>query len=92
MNCIEKYESLSGDLLESHGTRLAFFKGSHKPDLLIVGEAPGSEENFQGRPFVGPSGNLLDQLIVDGGLSDSRVARLFVGKVLVKDCQPLMRT
>jgi len=78
MNCIQKYESLRGDLLESHGTRLAFFKGSHKPELLIVGEAPGPEENFQGRPFVGPSGNLLNQLIVDHGLSDSCVAFLNV--------------
>ena len=74
MNPIEKYKSLRGDLLESHRTRLAFFKGSHNPDLLIVGEAPGPLEDFHGVPFVGPSGKLIDQLIVECGLSCFRVA------------------
>ena len=51
MNPIEKYGELTGDILESDGTKLAFFKGSLKPSLLIVGEAPGLEENIQGLPL-----------------------------------------
>lgn len=41
-----------------------------RPLLAIVGEAPGQHEEIQGRPFVGPSGHLLDQL-----LSAARITR-----------------
>jgi DNA polymerase len=36
--------------------------------VLIVGEAPGEQEVKQGRPFVGPSGRLLDELLDERGL------------------------
>lgn len=36
--------------------------------LLLLGEAPGEEEERQGRPFVGPSGKLLDELLALAGL------------------------
>ena len=62
MNPIEKYSELTGDILEGDGTQLAFFRGSLEPRLLIVGEAPGPEENIQGIPFVGRSGQLLEFL------------------------------
>ena len=78
MNPIKKYKSLRDDLLVSHSSKLAFFKGSHNPDLLIVGEAPGPLENLHGVPFVGPSGKLIDQLIVECGLSCFQVAFLNV--------------
>lgn len=35
--------------------------------ILVVGEAPGAEEETQGRPFVGPSGQLLRQWLTDAG-------------------------
>lgn len=76
MNPIEKYDQLTGDILEPECSRLAFFKGSNKPDVLIVGEAPGLEENLKGKPFVGPSGNLIEQLIAECGLSGFKVAYL----------------
>jgi len=45
-----------------------FGEGSEKAELLFVGEAPGEEEDMQGRPFVGRAGKLLDHLIEKIGL------------------------
>ena len=43
-------------------------------ELLLVGEAPGAEEDLAGVPFVGRSGRLLDSLLAEAGLSRERVA------------------
>ena len=43
-------------------------EGSPTADVLLVGEAPGASEDKQGRPFVGRSGKLLDQLLAEAGL------------------------
>lgn len=40
--------------------------------LLLLGEAPGEEEERQGKPFVGPSGKLLDDLLLMAGLTRSQ--------------------
>ncbi len=42
--------------------------------LLLVGEAPGAEEDLVGRPFVGRSGRLLDSLLEQAGIERSLVA------------------
>lgn len=42
--------------------------------LLLVGEAPGAQEDLSGRPFVGRGGQLLDQLLADAGLDRGHVA------------------
>jgi DNA polymerase len=44
--------------------------------LLVVGEAPGAQEDTSGRPFVGRSGQLLDRLLAEAGLPRDRVAVL----------------
>jgi uracil-DNA glycosylase family 4 len=44
-------------------TTVVFASGSPNSDLMIVGEAPGRDEDLAGQPFVGRSGKLLDQLI-----------------------------
>lgn len=54
-----------------------------RPDVLLVGEAPGVQEDEAGLPFVGRSGQLLDQLLAEAGLLRSRVA---VANVL--KCRP----
>ncbi len=41
--------------------------GDPTSPLMLVGEAPGAEEDRQGRPFVGPSGRLLDQMLAAAG-------------------------
>ena len=44
----------------SSRTQSVFGKGSLSPTVLFVGEAPGEQEDRQGKPFVGPAGQLLD--------------------------------
>ncbi len=51
--------------------------------LMLIGEAPGAEEDRLGRPFVGRSGQLLDRLLSEAGLSRTDVS---VGNVL--KCRP----
>ncbi len=43
-------------------------EGSRNADVVFVGEGPGFYEDQQGRPFVGPAGQLLDQLLASVGL------------------------
>lgn len=43
-------------------------------DVLLIGEAPGAQEDATGVPFVGRAGQLLDSLLADAGLPRSRVA------------------
>lgn len=50
--------------LLSDGARQAVFsRGNPDADLMVIGEAPGREEDIQGKPFVGRSGQLLDRML-----------------------------
>lgn len=49
--------------LHSTRTRTVFGVGHQNADLLIVGEAPGADEDRQGEPFVGRAGGLLDTML-----------------------------
>ncbi len=46
-------------------TQVVFGRGDPGADLVFVGEAPGAEEDAQGLPFVGRSGQLLDRLVLE---------------------------
>src|SRR3712207_5134990 len=46
-------------------TQVVFGVGNPAADLVFVGEGPGAEEDRQGLPFVGRSGKLLDQLVLE---------------------------
>jgi uracil-DNA glycosylase family 4 len=48
-------------------------EGPENADIMFIGEAPGWNEDQQGRPFVGASGKFLDQLIASIGLSRDQV-------------------
>ena len=76
MNPIDKYSKLCDDPPSAEGTRLAFFKGSLRPDVLIVGEAPGPDENIAGVPFVGRSGRLVEDVTARVGLDNFEIAFL----------------
>ncbi len=52
---------------------VVFGEGDRQARLLFVGEAPGEEEDIQGRPFVGRAGKLLDQMIERTGLARQEV-------------------
>jgi DNA polymerase len=54
-----------------------------RPRFVLVGEAPGATEDETGRPFMGRSGALLDQLLVEAGLDRAEAAVLNVVK-----CRP----
>jgi len=56
---------------------------SGRPRLVLVGEAPGATEDETGRPFVGRSGQLLDQLLGEAGLDRADAAVLNIVK-----CRP----
>jgi len=47
-------------------------EGPMFPDIAIVGEAPGAEEEIQGRPFVGRSGKLVNKLLEELGIDRSK--------------------
>lgn len=61
-------ESFDGCPLKETATRLCFADGNPQAPLMLIGEAPGAEEDRQGRPFVGASGQLLDRMLATIGL------------------------
>jgi uracil-DNA glycosylase len=58
-------------------------EGPVDAEVMLIGEGPGFHEDRQGRPFVGPSGQFLDQLLGMAGLSRPQV---FIGNVV--KCRP----
>ena len=48
--------------------RLVIGRGSVFADLLIIGEAPGAKEDLEGKPYVGKSGKLLNELLIKVGI------------------------
>ncbi len=60
-----------------------FGVGDHNADWLIIGEAPGSEEDRQGEPFVGRAGKLLNSMLLACGLQREQV---FIANIL--KCRP----
>jgi uracil-DNA glycosylase family 4 len=54
---------MEDDPLFPEGTNMVIYRGNPLAKLMIIGEAPGTEEDRQGKPFVGRSGKLLDQIL-----------------------------
>jgi len=57
---------MKDDPLAKAGTNVVISRGNPNAKLLIVGEAPGPQENIKGKPFVGPAGQLLDKILQAG--------------------------
>ncbi len=55
---------MKSDPLANAGTNIVISRGNPKARLLLIGEAPGPQENIQGKPFVGPAGQLLDKILL----------------------------
>jgi DNA polymerase len=86
----DAFLSLKSDVLActrcrlSEGRRTVVFgEGDRHADLMVVGEAPGGEEDRTGRPFVGPAGKLLDKML---GAIDFARGEVFICNVL--KCRP----
>jgi DNA polymerase len=66
-------DGFEGCALRTTAKQLVFGDGSPQARLMLVGEAPGSEEDQRGIPFVGRSGQLLDRMLGAIGISRSEV-------------------
>jgi len=64
-------------------TRAVFADGSPSADLMVIGEAPGRNEDLQGLPFVGRAGQLLNELLEHVGL---RRQDIYIANVV--KCRP----
>ncbi|MBL8661165.1 MAG: uracil-DNA glycosylase [Rhodospirillales bacterium] len=65
--------AFDGCALSKTATNLVFGDGNPAARVVLIGEAPGSEEDRRGLPFVGPSGQLLDRMLASIGLSRESV-------------------
>jgi DNA polymerase len=64
-------------------TQVVFGEGARRPALMVIGEAPGADEDATGRPFVGKAGQLLTRMLAAIGLSRDDV---YIANVL--KCRP----
>ncbi|MDH3947614.1 MAG: uracil-DNA glycosylase [Gammaproteobacteria bacterium] len=80
-----KQQVESCQLCELHATRTqaVFGVGNQQADWLIVGEAPGADEDRQGEPFVGRAGQLLNEMLKAIGLKREQV---YIANIL--KCRP----
>src|SRR3569832_1090041 len=62
-----------GCALKATASRLVFADGNPQARLMLVGEAPGRDEDIEGLPFVGRSGKLLDRMLAAIGLDRGSV-------------------
>lgn len=69
--------------LHESRTQTVFGVGSQSADWMIIGEAPGAEEDRRGEPFVGRAGKLLDEMLRAVGQGRDRV---FIANIL--KCRP----
>lgn len=63
---------------------VVFGDGNENADILLIGEAPGANEDLEGRPFIGRSGKLLDDMMHEAGLT--REKNIFITNTV--KCRP----
>lgn len=84
---LESFHRKIGNCQECHlhqnRTNLVFGTGNPQARLMFVGEAPGREEDLQGKPFVGRAGQLLDKILQAINFKREEV---YIGNVL--KCRP----
>ena len=69
----EAAKHCEGCPLFANATQTIFGAGPARADVVMVGEQPGDVEDRRGKPFVGPAGRLLDQLLAEAGIDRRRV-------------------
>lgn len=60
---IDHMMQMTDDPLYPGGTNMVICRGNPNAKLMLIGEAPGPQENEQGKPFVGRSGQLLNKIL-----------------------------
>jgi hypothetical protein len=66
-------DRFEGCALRATATQLVFADGNPQARVMLVGEAPGRDEDIEGLPFVGRSGKLLDRMLAAIGLDRTTV-------------------
>jgi uracil-DNA glycosylase len=65
----EAVEGCRGCPLWRDATQAVFGEGKRGASVMLVGEQPGDREDLDGRPFVGPAGQLLDDALAEAGIA-----------------------
>lgn len=73
-------DAFDGCALKQHATTTVFADGTPEKRILLIGEAPGRDEDREGRPFVGRAGRLLDKMLASIGLD--RKTNVYITNVL----------
>lgn len=95
-------EAFEGCALKATASRTVFEDGTRGARVMVVGEAPGREEDVEGKPFVGKSGQLLDRMFAAIGMSR---ADLYIANIVpwrppgnrtptpqeIRVCEPFIR-
>jgi uracil-DNA glycosylase len=67
-NLRDAVQHCRGCPLYANATQAVFGEGKLRPDVMLVGETPGDQEDVAGAPFVGPAGKLLDRALAEAGI------------------------
>lgn len=62
-----------GCSLKATAKNLVFYRGAERSRIMLIGEAPGRDEDQEGKPFVGRAGQLLDKMLAAIGLGEQDV-------------------
>lgn len=88
---LSEWDSLKNDVLTCQRCSLfekrnhvIFGEGNPDAEILIIGEGPGQQEDLEGRPFIGPSGQLLDKIFE--ACNFTREKHLFITNIV--RCRP----
>lgn len=66
-------DKFDGCALKATAKSTCVYRGAEKARLMVIGEAPGRDEDLEGRPFVGPAGRLLDRMLAAIDCDESNV-------------------
>jgi len=69
----EAAQHCEGCPLYANATQAVFGAGPASAEVMMVGEQPGDVEDRRGKPFVGPAGRLLDEMMEEAGIPRQRV-------------------
>jgi len=78
-----RVEGCTRCVLHATRTRAVFGVGNRQADWLVIGEAPGADEDRQGEPFVGRAGQLLNEMLFAAGF---RREQVYIANML--KCRP----
>jgi len=69
---LKAIRNMKNDPLADAGTNIVISRGNPEAKLLLIGEAPGPQENIKGKPFVGPAGQLLDKVLLSANFDPEK--------------------